>query len=247
MREAGQQNHRGRAQKPSSRPKSTHCATGSNQVWCWDITYLPGPVQGMYFYLYMINDIFSRDILGWEVWEDESSEHASQLILKAYMSQNIGMQDKPLVLHSDNGSPMKGATMMGILYKLGIKPSRSRPRVSNDNPYAESLFRTFKYRSEYPSKEFATIEEAREWVQGFVKWYRFSHHHSGIQFLSPNQVHTNQADAILTNRIKVYETAKQRNPRRWSGHIRNWELKKVVWLNPEETYTETESREMTVS
>lgn len=233
MRAAGEQNYRGRVQKPSGKPKSTFCATSPNQVWSWDISYLPGPIQGLYYYLYLIIDIFSRDIMGWEVWYEESAEHASQLIRKAVMSQGISLKSTPLVLHSDNGSPMKGATMLETLYKLGITPSRSRPRVSNDNPYSESMFRTFKYRPEYPSKGFATIEEARNWVMGFARWYRFSHRHSGIQFLTPNQVHTGEAEAILANRKQVYAVAKERTPQRWSRHTRHWTLDKEVWLNPE--------------
>ncbi|WP_427846249.1 DDE-type integrase/transposase/recombinase [Dehalobacter restrictus] len=130
MHEAGEQNHRGRCKAPSSRPKSTHCATEPNRVRSWDITYLPGPVRGIYFYLYLILDIFSRDIVGWEVWIEESAEHASQLIRWAVMAQNITRQEEPLVLHSDNGSPMKGESMLEMLYQLGITSSRSRPRVS---------------------------------------------------------------------------------------------------------------------
>ncbi len=133
MHQAGEQNHRGRCKAPSSKPKSTHCATEPNRVWSWDITYLPGPAKGLYFYLYLILDIFSRDIVGWEVWIEETAEHASQLIRRAVMAQNITRQEGLLVLHSDNGSPMKGASMLETLYQLGITPSRSRPRVSNDN------------------------------------------------------------------------------------------------------------------
>lgn len=158
MRKAGEQHYRGRAERPSGQPKASHCATGPNQVWSWDISYMPGPIRGLYYYLYLIMDIFSRDMVGWEIWEEESAEHASHLIRKAVMAQ------QPLVLHSDNGSPMKGATMLATLYELGITPSRSRPRVSNDNPYSESLFKTVKYRPECPEKGFVSIEAARQWM-----------------------------------------------------------------------------------
>jgi len=147
LRAVGEQNHRGRAQEPRHLTKAEHCATAPNQVWSWDITYLPGPVKGLFYYLYLFLDIFSRDIVGWEVWEEESAEHASHLIGRACLSQGILSQAIPLVCHSDNGSPMKGATMLETLYRLGITPSRSRPSVSNDNPYSESLFRTCKYVS----------------------------------------------------------------------------------------------------
>lgn len=133
MHEAGGQNHRGRCKVPTSKPKSTHCATEPNRVWSWYISYLPDPVRGLYFYLYLILDIFCRDIVGWEVWVEESAEHASKLIRRAVMDQNITRQDGALVLHSDNGSPMKGSSMLETLYQLGITPSRSRPRVSDDN------------------------------------------------------------------------------------------------------------------
>lgn len=241
MHDADMQNHRSRAQKPSSKPKSTFCATAPNQVWTWDITYLPGPIKGLFYYLYLIIDIFSRDIMGWEIWDDESAEHASHLISKATLAQGTRLQPDPLVLHSDNGSPMKGATMLQTLYDLGITPSRSRPRVSNDNPYSESMFRTCKYRPEYPAKGFKSKDEARQWMLDFSRWYRFSHHHSGIKFLTPYQVHSGKAFEILENRKQVYATAKELHPRRWSRHTRNWTLKKEVWLNPEKTQLENSS------
>src|SRR5690606_5947009 len=132
--------------RPCPRPISTHCATGPNQVWVWDITWLPGPVRGIYFYLYLIMDLFSRKIVGWEIWPEESAENASALIRRAIMSEGIVPSVQPLVLHSDNGSPMKAASLLETLNRLGIIPSKSRPRVSNDNAYAEAVFRTCKYR-----------------------------------------------------------------------------------------------------
>ncbi|WP_460001156.1 IS3 family transposase [Paradesulfitobacterium aromaticivorans] len=238
MRQAGEQNHRGRCKAPSSKPKATHCATEPNRVWSWDITYLPGPAKGLYFYLYLILDIFSRDIVGWEVWLEESAEHASQLIRRAVMAQNITRQEEPLVLHSDNGSPMKGASMLETLYQLGITPSRSRPRVSNDNPYSESIFRTCKYRPSYPIGGFATINDARAWVKEFVHWYNYNHHHSGIKFLTPHQRHSGQGEEILKKRHQLYEAAKARHPERWTRQTRNWTLPNEVWLNPEKSQDE---------
>ena len=231
MREFGEQNHRGRAQRPESKPISSFCATAKNQVWSWDITYLNGPIKGLYYYLYLILDIYTRDLVGWEVWEEESADHASQLIRRAVMAQNLRHTKEPLILHSDNGSPMKGATMLATLYELGVIPSRSRPRVSNDNPYSESVFKTCKYRPEYPVKGFASLEEARHWCLKFVRWYRWEHRHSGIQFLSPGQHHDGQAEKILENRRQVYAAARERNPQRWRNHTRAWILKKEVWLN----------------
>ena len=231
MREYGEQNHRGRALRPESKPISRLCATAKNQVWSWDITYLNGPIKGLYYYLYLILDIFTRDIVGWEVWEEESAEHASHLIRRAVMAQNLRNTQEPLILHSDNGSPMKGATMLATLYELGVTPSRSRPRVSNDNPYSESIFKTFKYRPEFPTKGFSGLEDARSWCLRFVRWYRQEHRHSGIQFITPGQHHTGQADRILENRRKVYAAARAKNPLRWRNHTRPWILSQEVWLN----------------
>jgi len=236
LRAAGEQNHRGRAQEPRHLTKSEQCATAPNQVWSWDITYLPGPVKGLFYYLYLFLDIFSRDIVGWEVWEEESAEHASHLIGRACLSQGILSQPIPLILHSDNGSPMKGATMLETLYRLGITPSRSRPSVSNDNPYSESLFRTCKYRPEYPSKGFATLEDARNWVSRFVLWYRFTHRHSGLRFVTPQEFHFGKAADILAHRHEVYQLAREKNPLRWRGKTRNWDPPTEVWLNPRENY-----------
>lgn len=240
LREEKMQNHRGRSQEPGKHGKPTsYCATGPNQVWTWDITYLSGPVKGIFFYLYLIIDIFSRDIVGWEVWAEESADHASDLISRACLGQKR-LTTTPLVLHSDNGSPMKGATMLETLYALGITPSNSRPRVSNDNPYSESVFKTLKYRPNYQLKGFESIEDAREWVAGFVKWYRHEHHHSGIKFLTPAERHNGKSQEVLDKRHDVYEAAKARHPERWNGRTtRNWENITEVYLNPDRRYEET--------
>jgi len=189
LREYNEQHHRGRSKEPVKRPISTHVATAPNRVYTWDITYLNGPIKGQHYYLYMISDLFSRKIVAWEVWETESAENASELIRRAIIAEKLTTREHPLVLHSDNGAPMKGATMLETLYNLGITPSRSRPRVSNDNPYAESLFKTLKYRCNYQPKGFSSLEEARSWVYNFVEWYNTNHRHSGIKFLTPNQRH----------------------------------------------------------
>jgi transposase InsO family protein len=231
LREEGQQQHRGRARAPEHRPMSTHCATGPNQVWCWDITWLPGPAKGVYFYLYLILDLYSRKIVGWEVHEQESSELASQLLRRAYLRECIG--GVPLVLHSDNGSPMKGASLVETLYKLGVVKSHSRPRVSNDNAYAESIFRTCKYRPNYPYKGFATLADARTWVMTFAHWYNREHKHSGIKFMTPHQRHSGQTHEVMAKRKAVYTAAREAHPKRWSQEIRDWDVAEAVWLNPE--------------
>jgi transposase InsO family protein len=230
LRDAEQQHHRGRSREPQKRVVSGYYATGSNQVWSWDITWLPGPVKGLFFYLYLILDIFSRKIVGWEVYEEESAEYASEVVLRAALSEHL--KGAPLVLHSDNGSPMKGSSLLTTLKNLGIEASYSRPRVSNDNPYSESLFHTLKYRPAYPYQGFADIEKSREWVHGFVGWYNEEHRHSGLNFVTPNQRHQGLDIEIMEHRKMVYEAAKAIHPERWSGDIRKLGLPEGVWLNP---------------
>lgn len=233
LKESSQQHHRGRAKKPSKRVVTSHCATGPNQVWSWDITWLPAAVKGQYFYWYMMLDVFSRKIVGHEVHMAESSELAALLMRKASLAE--GLAGRSLVLHSDNGSAMKGATMLATLEHLGVAASFSRPRVSNDNAYAEALFRTCKYRPDYPRKPFESLEEAQAWTQQFVRWYNQEHKHSSLKFVTPVQRHGGQASAVLKRREQLYAAAKTSNPRRWSGQTRNWTLPDEVWLNPERT------------
>jgi len=220
------------ASKPavSHRPKE-HVATGPCQVWSWDITYLKTSVRGMFFYLYMIVDIWSRKIIVAQVFAEESMDHSSMLLAHACMIH--GVQPEELVLHSDNGGPMKGATMLATLHKLGVIPSFSRPSVSNDNPYSESLFRTMKYRPEYPAKPFENVEQAQAWVDEFVFWYNTQHLHSSIRFVTPDDRHLGREGYILENRRKVYEIARRQNPNRWSKNVRNWNPVHQVWLNSE--------------
>jgi putative transposase len=226
-----QQHHRGRAKKPSKRVVTSHCATEANRLWAWDITWLAADVRGMYYYWYMVLDVYSRKIVGHEVHIAESAESAALLLSKASLAE--GLAGREVVLHSDNGSSMKGATMLATLEKLGIMPSFSRPRVSNDNAYAEALFRTCKYRPNYPSKPFEGVAAAREWTQQFVQWYNHEHKHSGLKFVTPAQRHDGQATEILQQRERVYAAAKERRPERWTGATRDWKLKEEVWLNPE--------------
>ncbi len=231
LREADRVHRRGRASAPRTVAKPQgYVATGPNQVWSWDITLLASSIRGAFYRLYMAEDIFSRKIVGWEVHEDESAEHASVLIRKACLAEAI--HEDGLVLHSDNGAPMKGATMLATLQRLGVVPSFSRPSVSDDNPYSESLFRTMKYCPAYPNKPFESIEQARQWVHAFVQWYNQQHRHSAIRFVTPTQRHSGTEHALLKRREAVYKAAKQRNPERWSGKTRNWNPVAEVWLNP---------------
>jgi len=230
LKEEKMNTHRGRTSPPVKREPPTHVATAPNQVWTWDITWLNALIKGQYYKLYLIVDMFSRLIVGYEVWEEETSEHAEYLIRKATLAQ--GIAGRPLVLHSDNGSPMKAATFQATLEKLGVQSSFSRPRVSNDNPYSESLFKTMKYRPKYPAKGFDGLEDARKWVLKFVKWYNHKHLHSGINFITPYQRHYGLDKDIMVKRKETYEKARAKHPERWSKNIRNWSLPEYVSLNP---------------
>ena len=232
LKEASQLSHRQRS-KPVGGNKKPRAltATRPNQLYSWDITFLPTQVRGLFFYLYLVMDIYSRKIVGWQVYEEESSALAADLMID--ICHREGVERHQVTLHSDNGSPMKGATMLATLQALGVVPSFSRPSVSNDNPYSESLFRTLKYRPEYPEHAFADLQAARAWVQGFIEWYNNEHLHSAIRFVTPNQRHTGEDVAILAHRKRVYLAAKSANPTRWSGEIRNWDHIKEVHLNPD--------------
>ncbi len=185
----------------------------------------------------MIIDIYSRKIVGWEVWSEETGELASQLVERAILSEKI--KGKPLVLHSDNGAPMKSYTLKERLEVLGVLSSYSRPRVSNDNPYLEAGFRTLKYRPGYPGDGFKTIEGARKWVYAFVEWYNNKHYHSGINFLTPNSRHNGEDKEIMRKRKKLYESARRLHPQRFNKGIRKWEVPKAVALNPTDEVKET--------
>jgi transposase InsO family protein len=230
LREADQLARRGKAKPPTrQRPKPLQ-AGAPNQLWSWDITYLATTIKGVFFYLYLIMDVYSRKIVGWEVFESESAEQAALVFAKTHLREGIGAES--LVLHSDNGSPMKGATMLSTLQRLGVMPSFSRPSVSDDNPFSESLFKTLKYHPGFPDKPFDTLQQAREWVGGFEHWYNEVHRHSSLKFVTPAQRHRGDDSAILEKRHALYEAARAERPERWSGPSRNWEPEKIVYLNP---------------
>ena len=237
LKAANQLKHRGaeKPAKPRHKPRAL-AATAPGQLFSWDITYLPTPVMGIYFYLYLFMDIYSRKIVGWQVYETESSELASEVMRDICVREKIA--PKQVVLHSDNGSPMKGATMLATLQKLGVVPSFSRPACSNDNPFSESLFKTLKYRPCYPKRSFENLMGARQWVGTFVRWYNEEHRHSAIKFVTPTQRHAGLDGALLRKRAEVYEAAKAKRPERWSGNTRNWEPVTTVHLNPEKSVTD---------
>ena len=202
-------------------------------MWSWDITYLPPTVRGIWLYLYLVIDVWSRKVVAWDVAEREDPAIAADLVSRACLRERISKgRRQPLVLHADNGNAIRAATLESRLEELGVLRSFSRPRVSNDNPYSESLFRTAKYRPDYPSRPFTSKEAACQWVASFVEWYNHRHRHSGIKFVTPHQRHNGDALEICRHRTIVYEQARQRNPRRWSRATRCWQQPEVVWINP---------------
>ena len=219
-----------------TRALSVHRAVRANQVWSWDITYLPTVIRGRFLRLYLVMDVWSRRIVGWGVHGDELAERAATLIQRICAESRI--DPAGLVLHSDNGKPMRGNTMIATLQWLGIVPSFSRPHVCNDNPYSEALFRTLKHTPAYPRLPFASTDAARQWVARFVSWYNTVHRHSAIRYVTPDQRHTGADVAILARRRALYARARGRMPGRWAGAIRNWTPIAAVVLNPEPTAKE---------
>ena len=230
----GQVHRRGRARPPQEpRPVPRLRASGPNQVWSWDITYLPTTVRGIWLYLYLVIDVWSRKVVAWDVAEREDPAIAADLVSRGCLRERISKGRRQLlVLHADNGNAMRAATLESRLEELGVLRSFSRPRVSNDNPYSESLFRTVKYRPDYPRKPFISKGQACEWVAAFVDWYNHRHRHSGIKFVTPHQRHNGDALEICRHRAVIDEEARQRNPHRWSRSTRCWHQPEVVWINP---------------
>lgn len=231
MRQEGLLNHRGRSRPPREpREPPVLEATGIHQVLAWDITLLPSPVKGQFFCLYMVMDVWSRRILGVEVHERECGELARDFFDRVCRDEGITSRSAT-ILHADNGAPMRSYTLAAKLAELGISLSFSRPRVSNDNAYAESWFRTMKYHQSYPMRRFRDLLSVRAWVDGFVDWYNTEHRHSGIKYVTPNQRHYGEADAICSIRQQTYEQARQRHPQRWARSPRDWSQPQTVRVN----------------
>lgn len=220
---------RGKKRERKARPVASHVATGPNQVWSWDISYLRYSVRGKYYYLCMFMDVWSRKSVGWRVEEREDSELAARTM--DAICRNQGIDASKIVLHSDNGSPMTGSMMRAKLEELGVTQSLSRPRVSNDNAFSESLFGTMKSHPGYPDKPFGRIEQARTWVEKFVIWLNTEHRHSGISFVTPNQRHEGRQESIFSDREDTYRNARAKHPERWTGKTRTWNRHKEVRLN----------------
>lgn len=213
-----------------TRSTTLHRATAPNQVWSWDITWLPSAIRGVYFYLYLVMDVWSRRIVGWRIAEEQSGQMAAGLITQACHDGDV--DPRGLVLHADNGKPMRGSTMLATLQWLGVVPSFSRPHVSDDNPYSEALFRTLKHTPAYPRLPFADLTSAQRWVARFVGWYNTEHRHSAIRYVTPDQRHWRQEHAVLAKRSELYVRVRKQHPERWTRGIRDWTPVGAVLLNP---------------
>ena len=224
------QTHRENTRPRTSKKPDELVASGPNQVYCWDITYLKSSLLGSFFYLYLVTDIFSRRIVAAHVYEAENDEHAADLF--AEVQEREQLVAGQTTLHSDNGSAMKGSTLKATLERLGVLASYSRPSVSDDNPYVESLFGTLKTRVGYPKKPFTSKEDAQQWVDGFVYWYNEEHRHSALNWVTPMARHTGSERELLRLREHTYRKARQRRPERWSRGIRNCQPAPAVTLNP---------------
>jgi transposase InsO family protein len=207
-----------------SKQPEERVATAPNQVWTWDITWLTTEVKGIWFYAYVIMDLFDRSVVGWSIHDSEDGEHARELFERACRDQRA----KPTFVHSDNGAPMKATTLVNFLYANKILPTTNRPRVSNDNPFSESLFKTVKYRAGYP-RTFKNLMAAMTWFAGFVDWYNTKHLHSALAYLTPEQCRTGKAAAILERRNQTLATARAEHPLRWGSR------KAKVYATPSET------------
>ncbi len=210
-------------------------ATGSNQVWSWDITKLSGSVKWSYFYLYVILDIFSRYVVGWMVAHREAAALATKLIRESCEKQ--GIEEGQLIIHADRGSSMRSKAVALLLSDLGVTKTHSRPYTSNDNPYSEAQFKTMKYRPEFP-KRFGSIEDARSFSRSFFEWYNKEHRHSGIGLLTPEAVHYGKAEEVRQTRQKTLLEAYRLHPERFVNKVpKPPELPKATWINkpdPEE-------------
>jgi len=204
-------------------------AEAPNRVWSWDITKLKGPVKWTYFYLYVILDIFSRYVVGWMIAHRELASLAKRLIEESCEKQ--GVQPERLIIHSDRGPSMTSKSVALLMADLGLMKSLSRPHVSNDNPYSESQFKTLKYRPEFPER-FGCVQDARLFCQDFFRWYNVEHYHSGIGFLTPEDVHYGKAEKIIKKRQAVLNTAFLKYPERFKGKMpKPMALPQAVWIN----------------
>jgi len=206
-------------------------ATKQNQVWSWDIMKLLSFQRLVYYYLYVIIDIYSRYVVGWLLADRECQFLARDLIQKSILRQCI--QPGDLTIHSDNGPSMTSHSVAKLLDHLGVLKTHNRPYTSNDNPFSESHFKTLKYCPQFPTR-FESIEQAEKFCRNFFSWYNQEHYHSGVLWLTPQTVHYAQADEVLEYRHQVLLNAHQDNPVRSNNRIPIMKHLKPVYINPPE-------------
>jgi putative transposase len=230
---AGEAHERRNQLRHPDYPRPELVATRPNQAWSWDITKLLGQGRGVYFYLYVILDIFSRYVVGWMLAGKENGVLAQRLVAETCAKQ--GIFEGQLTLHADRGSPMKSLSLAELLLELGVGKTHSRPRVSNDNPYSESQFKTLKNWPGFPER-FASGTHAHDVCRAFFRWYNHQHHHSALCYLTPAVVHHGTADEVLAHRHQTRLAAYQQRPERFvAGPPRLEMLPDAVWINrPEE-------------
>jgi len=205
-------------------------ARAPNEVWSWDITKLKGPSKGVYFYLYVLMDIFSRLVVGWMLADRENANLAGVLIAESCTRH--GVRPDTLMLHSDRGAPMTAKCTAQLLSDLGVTRSLSRPHVSDDNPFSEAQFKTLKYAPAFPNR-FGGYEHARSHCREFFPWYNGEHRHSGIAMLTPRNVHEGRADEVLAKRNAALDAAFAVHPERFPrGAPKVRPLPEAVWINP---------------
>jgi putative transposase len=205
-------------------------AVKPNEVWSWDISKLKGPVKWSCYHLYVILDIFSRYVVGWMIALRESAQLAEQLIADTVAKQNI--VPGTLTLHADRGTSMRSKPVAALLVDLEVAKTHSRPHVSDDNPYSEAQFKTLKYRPEFPER-FGSIEDARAHCQHFFQWYNAEHCHSGIGFMTPENVHYDRAQTLFQHRAVTLDVAFRAHPIRFKGKApQPPRLPTAAWINP---------------
>ena len=212
LRENGESRER-RALATHPRRKAPElCATAPNQVWTWDITHLRTHVKGASIKLYVCMDLYSRFVVGWYLSPSESTAEASHFLKTLAQRENIEASE--LIIHADNGGPMRGRALADLLESLGIERSHSRPRTSNDNAFSESQFKTMKYRPTYP-KYFETETDARTWCREFFAWYNNDHRHESLALLTPGDVYTGRVENKLAARNETLAAAFEMHPERF--------------------------------
>ena len=226
-REGGE---RRRVRRHPPAPTPSLVATAPNQVWTWDITKLPSVVKGVFFALYVVLDLYSRYVVAWTIARRELASIAKALLRDACIEH--GITAGQLTVHSDRGKPMTGKPLVQLYADLGVATSLSRPRVSNDNPFSESQFRTAKDDPDYPGR-FTSLQHGCSWATDFIPRYNTEHRHSSLAMLTPEDVFTGRGPLILAQRHEVMLAAYAAHPERFvHGPPQLQCLPTEVWINP---------------